>query len=577
VFHLTGSVIALLASGCVVVDLSIEDGAGPQPTEVSQPSSISPGPIEPTVRVASTVLPIRPNRAPSRATVGTCRAVVLPSLSSVANKAWSVVPFGSEADFAMAVRNVGDGICVFSGRPDDVNVTACRDTEPHSVECGDQPTDRFDVRTDFVVRTLSPGDSALLPLHFRAPARGPAPGNSLDAFSIRLGVRLRDGAGRELLAVGNADGRPDLTVVATGGQLAAVPRTLDFGPVRIGCGPVTRRLNVANPSLVPVTVSALWVSHDCPAVTLVDQPELPLTLLPGQSLDVLLGYDARDEGAQACAVTVVTDAVHHPDFRVPVRGHGTHAATLVQTVTWSERADILVVRDDSPSMATWASAADVALAELDGARVTTTAAAWHLGTTVPNPGLDGPIHEQTLAAAWYAAVHPGAMDPMGAADPLEPDAALHVVIVTDEVDSSPNATVWIQLLHHVRGAGAVAAGRLQIHTLTPCDEQGEATTAGGVIDSVRQATGGYQIGLCEPADTLAQAIEAEVDASPRRSLTLAGIPDDFAAAALRIDGKKCSSGWTWDPLHNMAWSSDACLPATDAQVEISYPAACPAQ
>ncbi len=309
---------------------------------------------------------------------------------------------------------------------------------------------------------------------------------------------------------------------------------------------------------------------------LVDAPTLPATLDPGASLDVRVGFEATRPDPEACAVTIVTDSVHDPEHRVPVRGFGTHDSVLVTETTWPEpgAVDLIVVVDDSPSMQAWQAEVATLLTALAEAwdaldlrlHVTTTSAAWNLGAAQkPSTiGIAGDILEQPLSAAWNAATHPGVLDPADHAPPLRAQAALEIIVVTDEADASPTPGIW-SLMHDQLGG---PWKRVRIHTVT-------APTASSV-QSLATLTGGQTATLSDDVQPLISNLIEGVLAAPVRHLPLSGVPGDWTAATVTIDGAKCTGGWEWDPLHNVAGSSTGgCLPGPGATVQVAVTAACP--
>lgn len=586
-------VLAALVAGCGVVPWEVS-GPAPDPEAAEPTTPILSGGLPGWITGGESLVEIPEDLRPD-GTLSGCAGILYPGHNTTTGDT-PVVPWGETSSVEIIVEVVGAGDCVLPGSAEGIRVLACEVTEPHGYECGSQPAQRYEVDRASWGARLSPGDRSHIWLRFQAPTSSPLPGNALSPWPARVEVLLRDperqargGASRLVRAAGADPSMPDVQRIAAGGAIATVPAAIDFGTARIGCGPVVRPLRVVNPSLVPVLVADVWVSHLCPGVTLEQAPELPVTLAPGDSLDVGLGFEARGTTPEACFVTIVSDARTDPYHEIPVRAAGSFEPVHVQEyVQGGPLGDVLIVVDDSPSMAPWAPPALAAITALEQALegtdvriMTTTTAAGHHGgahvdpATVIKPA--GPWLEQSLAAAWHAASHPGADHPGLSPSPLRESASLDVVVMTDEDDASPIPLVWPLLLHGLKGTAAVELDRIRVHALTagaPCTGQ---PWTGHPWPALAAQTGGVEGALCSPhLGQLVASIAEQVLGTPQRFVPLGAPVDDWALAAITIDGAKCPDGWEYDETHGAATvAGETCLPLPGESVRISYPVACP--
>lgn len=108
--------------------------------------------------------------------------------------------------------------------------------------------------------------------------------------------------------------------------LAASPASLDFGNVAVG-GTKTSSVTVSNSSSSSGNVTISQIGVTGAAFTVATQPQLPLTLTPGQSTSVSIKFLPTAGGNSTGSLSVTSDA-SNPTLSVPLSGTGLAAGQL---------------------------------------------------------------------------------------------------------------------------------------------------------------------------------------------------------------------------------------------------------
>ncbi|MFT4623808.1 MAG: hypothetical protein ACI8PZ_002464 [Myxococcota bacterium] len=144
------------------------------------------------------------------------------------------------------------------------------------------------------------------------------------------------------LAVGLVAGSPSALPMLT------VPPSVDFGTVEVGDS-ATASVRLSNTGGGPLTVSELTL--DGAVWTLTAAPALPLDLVPGEAIDLDIGFTPTEDGPAVGALDIGTDDPRGPS-RVSLMGHGALVTTSggVEFDVHYSAADLAIVLDTSAAM-----------------------------------------------------------------------------------------------------------------------------------------------------------------------------------------------------------------------------------
>jgi hypothetical protein len=163
---------------------------------------------------------------------------------------------------------------------------------------------------------------------------------------------------------------------------------------------------------------------------------------------------------------------------------------------------------------------------------------------------------------------------------LRPDAALDVIVVSDEDDQSkdPVAT-YVAFLEALKGPGAQALVRL--HAVAGdlpdgCDTSLDWAQAGTRYHQATQATGGTFAGICQSNLDAALAEVGAQPYQPRVTFPLSGRPWQ-ESLSVTVDGVACAEGWTYTDAGSAIVfdRTGPCLPAPGVEVVVRYFESCP--
>jgi Abnormal spindle-like microcephaly-assoc'd, ASPM-SPD-2-Hydin/Flagellar-associated PapD-like len=133
--------------------------------------------------------------------------------------------------------------------------------------------------------------------------------------------------------------------------LTLEPGTVDFGTVKRSCGEREREVMARNRCNVPVTISsAVFDVATSDELGADDEPDLPLTLIPGEEQAFTLTYEPTDEGEDTAAFRVTS--LEQGTLTVGLRGNGLdtpiQSDRFVQVML--DQVDVLFVIDNSLTM-----------------------------------------------------------------------------------------------------------------------------------------------------------------------------------------------------------------------------------
>ncbi len=164
--------------------------------------------------------------------------------------------------------------------------------------------------------TVMPGGTLELNTHYTPQNGGP------DQGSFLITTDLPD--------------RPSIEIQLCGEGIApalcAHPMVVDFGDVANGAR-ATQTLRLESCGREPLVLSAVALANDAahmtnPGYAIDTPPALPATLAPGQSVDVVLGYQAGSLGPAGGFLQATANTIGNPDTFVPLSANGAQPCTL---------------------------------------------------------------------------------------------------------------------------------------------------------------------------------------------------------------------------------------------------------
>ncbi len=348
-------------------------------------------------------------------------------------------------------------------------------------------------------------------------------------------------------------------------ELTITPETYDFGELLVPCEePLT--LTLGNTGEEPLRIDA--ITHHGEGFSLVQQHALPLLLDVGQSAEVEVLFAPQGEGHFEGILSVASNDPR--GVREAVQsGAGRYADQVTENlvIPTDPPVDILFAVDQSCSMDTFSSLLGANFADFIGS-VGAVTADWQIG--VPNVE-DGCFNEGILtpSTSGYTALFQSAVvegdDPGGLATLseklleltdvaleqtapggcnagfLRPGARLHVILVSDEPNRSPQP--WATYLQSFQSYLA-SPGLLTVSAII--DDSG-CSYGGEGYPEIVLATGGMILDLCGNwSDAIADLGAVTVQEVGTLPLTHRADPD---TVQVRVNGEP-STGWSYDPASN---------------------------
>ncbi|MBI4822557.1 MAG: choice-of-anchor D domain-containing protein [Deltaproteobacteria bacterium] len=230
---------------------------------------------------------------------------------------FGLLPLGHEQTRSVRLRNVGTNPCnLLSGQ-------------------FQAPADPFFTTTAAFPLSIPPGNETRFDFAYKPLEKRDAKGN----FVVTTDDTVLPH--RIISLVGTSNGYDDLLVL---------PERVDFGSMRPGCTALQREVTVFNVGTDRVTLDSIALTSSSADIR---RPVIatPLSISPGSSVGIQLGYSATDIGRDLGELEI---AAHDRVFpiTVPVSGEGSLTPRQREQFTQSavRKADILFVIDDSCSM-----------------------------------------------------------------------------------------------------------------------------------------------------------------------------------------------------------------------------------
>lgn len=572
----------------------------------------------------------------------TCEVTVVPSeldfgivpRGSKKSLKASLVNTGSgECSFHSAlVNDCSSFIGFFGGSCDDPNNTP--------QQSGNSQYYRVTQTPPAVQNGLKPGQAYDIEITFTPPDSAPIFGDELVDYGGLLGLRIVDpysGTTTPFVwpapqAGGLSPYTPNLHAKSGVANLAVLPQEVDFGTVTIGCHSQTITVTAYNIGTAPLDVTDIELQGCSPEFQIKASPGLPLTLDPNGSAEVKVVYVPQDTGGDSCGLAFYTDS-ETPTVVVPLDGAGTFESEqtdeFVQTA--GTQVDVLFVVDNSGSMSeeqsNLASNFDTFI---QGAQswsidyqigVTSTDMDAEAGRLIGTPrfvdntdwqafknnvklGTNGSGTEQGLAAAQAALSLPLTSDSSTActqdtdcADPdrcydgfcggknrgfVRSDAALEVVFVSDEEDSSPaDLNFYINFFKNIKGF--YNDNLFHAHAIVGppggCSSGAGDAAAGLRYRDVAQATGGSVGSICDSSFASTLSGIGNIAFGLRKQFFLTRLADQ-STLEVKINGVACAGGggsnWSYDgPSNSVIFNeSGGCMPQVGQSIWIHYETLC---
>jgi hypothetical protein len=399
-----------------------------------------------------------------------------------------------------------------------------------------------------------------------------------------------DGGGPTDAPLGPDTGpRPD-----GGVSLSIMPPAVDFGARPLGCSSMAQPIS-ASPVGAAVTVVDLRI--DGPQSFTFSAAATPRLVPLGQGFDVVLRHQPGSLGREEASLEIET--IEAGTFAVPLAGTGIEPEVTDTFQQVPDQVDVVLVIDDSASMAQhqmrMAIESTALLNHLQANRydfhigVTTTdpsppigafhGAPIYLTPTSPNlavdlrmrvvPGTSGSATEQGLGAA-IGAVTPPLINGLHAGF-LRPDAALMVVILSDEDDASatdPNNA--IAAITGTKSSASMVAINAIVSTTLSC-----GVSIGTAYINVAAATGGVVADLCAPSWATAVTSIPPSAVPPTVTFSLSQRPDP-ATIQVQIDGViQPPNTWVYAQGANQILFPPNFAPPYASEITVRYQRGCP--
>ena len=400
-------------------------------------------------------------------------------------------------------------------------------------------------------------------------------------------------------------------------DISVSPESIDFGGLAKDCPAEPVPVTISNEGGATLTVSSIELSGTGSSAFSSEAPAVPLSLEPGESITFDVGFTPAAWVEYAIELQVKSDDPDEGKVKVPTLGHGAEDLTYEEGFTQDYYAsvDVLWVVDNSGSM-------DEELQKVRDnfahfiTEFTALGLDYHLAvvtTDMDNPTQSGRIVGTVLSGddpdvetKFLEYVDVGSMgsgdergrdavkaalsDPVLSdenADFLREDAALAVVVVSDEDDSSHTSVASFVSFYSALKAdpAMVTFNAIVGDPTTSTDWIGgcqqwvgaaflSATAGTGYVD-VADATGGIWESICTSDYDEALQHLSLTSAGMTVEFPLTYEPSDLSEVGVTVNGSSvgndATNGWTYDSAGNTVIFHGSAIPGPDEAVVISYP------
>jgi len=395
-------------------------------------------------------------------------------------------------------------------------------------------------------------------------------------------------------------------------DLRVLPSMVDFGVVQAGCRSSERLVRVYNLGATELLVTGARIDQSTTELS-VEPLVTPARIPAGDAFELRLRYTPTDVGGDfgRLLIDVERDGVAQVSS-VPLTGTAQSDPTITETFEQraAPRADVLFVVDDSCSMLQeqWRLASNLgafmsfatqqgvdfrlAVTTTDIARSArgqfvreapydvpiidpSTPDAEAVFTANVTQGTSGSARESGLEAAYLALTDP--LTSTHNAGFLREDAALAVIIVSDEDDHSPRSVdFYQQFFGDLKGSTSMLSVSAIVGTEAPsCTGPAGAALHGPRYIDVAEATGGVVASICEAnwGQTLFDV--GRNSFGLERKFVLSATPEP-SSIAVRVDGTAQTGAvaWRYEAATNSIVFGDADIPLPSAIIEVTYALVC---
>jgi hypothetical protein len=507
----------------------------------------------------------------------TCAVGVAPP-----NVNFGLVERGRQATLPIQVRNSGAQPCTIS-----------------NVRISGDPS--FTTPAAGVGATVAPGSSARIDVQYQPPAYG--------MHSGTLQFDADDPA------------QPTVSVALVGSSapsdVRVIPSQLDFAVVPVTCRSPNRAITIYNTGNNAITINRVYLDPSTSPEFELQPFPTPSSVPAGASVVINMRYHPADIGSDNGVLFIEHSAAGVP-VAVPLIGRGEVSPTVTDRFTQlpTPMADVLFVVDNSCSMddeqvnlgrnlgsfLTYAQQEGidyqigVVTTDVDSAsgagRLVSRAGTKIITPMTPNAssvfqqntalGTSGSGQEQGLEAAYLALSDPRINDPAINGGFLRTDAALAVILVSDEEDQSRRQVSFYEnFFRNIKGfqnTSQFSFSAIVVPSNPPCS--GGGASAGSRYIAVAQSTGGVVESICTAnwGNTLANIGLNTFGLRRRFNLSSQPVPSTIA---VKVDGMQVQSvtpggqaRWRYDQATNAVVFESSATPMSNSVIEITYTVAC---
>jgi hypothetical protein len=421
-------------------------------------------------------------------------------------------------------------------------------------------------------------------------------------------------------------------------NIEVIPGHVDFGQVTAGdCASMEQRVTVYNTGIVDLCISDIHFEGNCGEFIISNQPMYEngcITVTRNRPADVYLKYQPNNLGADRCELVFESDASDQPALRVPLSGEGVASSHQIDRFVQSsgQTVDVLFIVDNSGSMqeeqnnlrsnfSAFITGATRFQNDYQLGIVTTDMDAQDESGKLQPPrimrrspqieqqfssavdvGTNGSGTEKGLAAAKAALSDPLIFDTGVACQNdgqcvmpdkcvegfcggfnrgfLREEAALELVFVSDEVDSSEGTmNFYVDFFKNIKGAGNAARFRANAIVGARNGQASSCSGAGGEADAgtqyveLAQRTNGRVFSICETnfGGPLQEIGNRAFGLPVQFFLTR---PAQQASIEVQVNNQNRNQGWQYDGMSNSVIFTEQTVPQPNDQIQVEYDVQC---
>jgi hypothetical protein len=423
-------------------------------------------------------------------------------------------------------------------------------------------------------------------------------------------------------------------------DIAVLPDKVNFGLVTIGCYSKAFKIKVYNAGTAPLDISDIYTDGCGPEFQVIDFPALPLKVQPSQFEELCVVYLPQNEGVDECKLVVESSDLDTPVFPVPLRGEGTWDTENTDYFTQisGKKVDLLFVIDESGSMCgeqdnladnfdylmdkaqQWDNDYQIAITTTNVTdedhigkfhgepRIIDKTTVSSFGGNVKDIGCNGSgTQESGLEGGRRAITAPLATDTGVACTGdgncsdgnlcvkgicggynrgfLRSDAALEIIMVSDEEDQSPGSVpFYIDFFKSIKGF--LNEDMMHVHAIVGdknggCGTQDEGADAGKRYIEIQEATGGEFGSICDDSfATILDEIGSKAFGLQKQFFLSAQADGTPGSVKVWVDSGagfvECTNGWEYQNDTNSVVFDPvgSCMPQPTDEIKIWYKMVC---